>query len=177
MPGVDYLSRFPDDQHGKPQFWSCHHSALGVPERPFLYSTKVSYNKSNTGRRKKHSLFWTNSIRSQSHSDDVQGYNRPFLSWHLKTLTASVRRDSVSSSDKGARKNKQCRTSLHLKSRDHSCQEKKLEKAIYNVLRPSTISGRLRVFNKSLRTSGGQVAESAMIGTDGNSWRNLWSFW
>jgi len=47
------------------------------------------------------------------------------------------------------------------------------EKAIYNVLRPSTISGRLSVFNKSLSTSGGQVAESAMIGTDGNSWRNL----
>jgi len=95
-------------------------------------------------------------------------------------LTASARRDNANSSDKEVRKSKQCQTTLHLKKKKKKSslmpRNEIGKKKQYNVLRPSTISGRLNVFNKSLRTSGGQVAESAMIGTEGNIWRNRCSF-
>lgn len=57
-----------------------------------------------------------------------------------------------------------------LRQRPDVEREKKKE---ISVLRPSTMSGRRNVLSKSLSTSGGQVAESAMIGTEGNSCRNL----
>lgn len=42
---------------------------------------------------------------------------------------------------------------------------------------PLTTALSRRVLIKSSRTFGGQVADNAMIGTSGKSWRSVYSFW
>jgi hypothetical protein len=85
---------------------------------------------------------------------------------------ALIQRGNAGSCDIEERKSTQCRSLSHLrkkpnqglKTSSHARGEREI-----NVLLPSTISGSRSVLSKSLSTSGGHVAESAIIGTDGSN--------
>lgn len=113
---------------------------------------------------------WISNKQFQNHPRDVQGYIQP---WTLSLQMLSkvwARHDNGGSFGKAERRNILFQSVWHL---ERVLISRFRTKPWDNVLRPSTISGSRNVLRRSFNTRGGHVAERAMIGTDGNSVRNL----